>query len=376
MTDLPDLTIGIEEEYLLVDLQSRDLAVSPPAGFMEMCQQKLPGRVANELMQCQVEIETTPCLSVGQARDELRYLRGTIAEVAHRFGLAPIAASTHPFADWTRQEVTHKARYEGLASDLGAVAGRMLICGMHVHAGIADPDSRIDLMNQMAYFLPHLLALSTSSPFWQGRDTGLMSYRLSIFDSVPRTGLPDRFDSYMDYRRCVDQLVHVGVIENGTKIWWDIRPSENFPTLENRVTDICTRLEDCLTIAALYQCLLRMLLRLRKGNQRWRIYPRTLVAENRWRAQRYGITDRLIDFGLGEMVPAADLVDELIDLVSEDALALNCEAEVAHARDIVARGTSAQSQRQIFGEPQGDAETRQALRNVVDWLVAETVTGI
>lgn len=376
MPALPDLTIGVEEEYLLIDLETRDLAISPPADFMAMCERRLPGRVTNELMQCQVEIDTSPCETVGQAREQLCRLRGTIADIAGQFGLAPIAASTHPFADWAQQEVTHKARYEGLASDLGAVGGRMLICGMHVHAGIADPDSRVDLMNQMAYFLPHLLALSTSSPFWQGRDTGLMSYRLSVFDAVPRTGLPDHFDSYVDYRRCVDQLVDAGVIENGTKIWWDIRPSENFPTLENRVTDVCTRLEDALTVAALYQCLLRMLLRLRKANQNWRIYPRTLLAENRWRAQRYGITDSLIDFGKGEMVGAEELVEELIGLVAEDAAALDCEAEVTHARDIIARGTSAQTQRRIFGNPDGEAETRRALCAVVDWLVAETVVGI
>lgn len=376
MTQLPDLTIGIEEEYLLVDRDSRDLAISPPDAFMRECEKRLPGRVANELMQCQVEVETSPCRTVGEARQELRFLRGTIAEIADEFGLAPIAASTHPKADWADQEVTHKARYEGLASDLGAVGGRMLICGMHVHAGIAEPDLRIDLMNQMTYFLPHLLALSTSSPFWQGRDTGLMSYRLSVFDSLPRSGLPDRFDSYMDYRNCVDHLVKTGVIENGSKIWWDIRPSENFPTLESRVTDICTRLEDCLTIAALYQCLLHMLIRLKSRNQHWRIYPRTLVAENRWRAQRYGVTETLIDFGRGQLVPAAELVDELIALLAEDAQALQCVDEVNRARDIVALGTSAQIQRRIFQQSAGRAGEQQALRDVVDWLIAETVAGV
>ena len=376
MTQLPDLTIGIEEEYLLVDRDSRDLATSPPDAFMRECEKQLPGRVANELMQCQVEVETSPCRTVGEARQELQFLRGTIAAIAGQFGLAPIAASTHPKADWADQEVTHKARYEGLASDLGVVAGRMLICGMHVHAGIKEPDLRIDLMNQMTYFLPHLLALSTSSPFWQGRDTGLMSYRLSVFDSLPRSGLPDRFDSYVDYRNCVDHLVNAGVIENGTKIWWDIRPSENFPTLESRVTDICTRLEDCLTIAALYQCLLHMLMRLKSRNQHWRIYPRTLVAENRWRAQRYGITDGLIDFGRGELVPASLLVDELIDLLAEDAEALHCTDEIARARDIVRLGTSAQMQRKIYQQSVEQAGEDQALRNVVDWLIAETVAGL
>ncbi len=264
-----------------------------------------------------------------------------------------------------------------LAKNMQAVARRLLICGMHVHVAIEDEDLRIDLMNQVGYFLPHLLALSTSSPFWRGEKTGLMSYRLTIFDGLPRTGLPDRFTSFAEYERLVSQMVKAGCIEDATRLWWDIRPSARYPTLEMRMTDICTRLDDNVTIAAFFQSLLRGLLRLRQNNQRWRIYPRSMVQENRWLAQRYGLTGELVDFGKGEMVPFADLLDELIEFVREDAEALDCVAEVGHARDIVARGTSAQRQLGVYDDAlAGGADKAEALRAVVDFLIEETVYGL
>ncbi len=215
---------------------------------------------------------------------------------------------------------------------------------MHVHVGIEDDELRIDLMNQMRYFLPHLLMLSTSSPFWQGEDTGLKSYRLAVLDEMPRTGIPGTFESYGQYRRTIDVLVNAGVIGDATKIWWDLRPSDRFPTLEMRVSDVCPRAEDAVTIAALYVCITRMLYRLRRQNLSWRGYPLFLLEENRWRAQRYGVSETLFDFGKGKLVPFAELLDELLELVAEDAAALGCEDEVARARTIAREGTSADRQ--------------------------------
>ena len=287
----PEFTIGIEEEYLLVDPETRDLVTDPPAAMIEECAERLEGQVAPEFLRSQIEVETCVCETIQEARAELVRLRRTVSEVVGKHGFAMIAASTHPFAHWGRQKHTDKARYNVLARDLQGVARRLLICGMHVHVGVSDPDLRIDLMNQVTYFLPHLLALSTSSPFWQGEDTGLKSYRLSIFDEVPRTGLPEQFESDAEYQRLLAVMVRAGLIEDGTKLWWDIRPSARFPTLEMRITDICTLVDDAIAIAALYVSLLHMLTRLKGENQRWRVYSRALVSENRWRAQRYGIDE-------------------------------------------------------------------------------------
>jgi len=372
----PAFTLGIEEEYLLVDRESRDLVQEPPHDILERCEQLLRGQVSPEFLKCQIEVETNVSKTVREAGEDLRHLRRTVADVAAQYGLAPIAASTHPFAKWMSQEHTAKERYDVLARDFAGVGRRLVICGMHVHVGIEDEDLRIDLMNQMTYFLPHLLALSTSSPFWTGEDMGMMSFRLAVWDSLPRTGLPDRFGSWGEYQRLVAQIVNAGLIEDGTKIWWDLRPSARFPTLEMRITDMCTRLDDALAVAALYQCLLSMLYRLRTSNQRWRIYPPCLVLENRWRAQRYGVQGDLVDFGLGEVVPYRDLLDELLDLVREDAELLDCVAEVEHARDIGRRGTSAHRQLTVYNEAvEQGASKQEALSAVVDALIEETILG-
>ena len=370
----PSLTIGIEEEYLLVERDSGALAVDPPPALMQACEELLGERVTGEFLRSQIEVGTAVCRDIGEARSQLKELRGGIARIAGEHGLAPIAASTHPFARWHEQRHTAKDRYDSLARDLQAVVRRLLICGMHVHCAIEDADMRVDLMNQVAYFLPHLLALSTSSPFWQGEPTGLMSYRLSVFDALPRTGVPERMESYAEYQRLVSRLVGAGLIEDGSKIWWDIRPSSRFPTLEMRMTDVCSYVEDTLTIAAIYQSLLSMLTRLRRANQRWRIYPAICVAENRWRAQRYGVTETLVDFGLGTQVPYADLLDEIIALTEEDATALGCAAEVRRAREIASGGTSAQKQLAVYDKATADgASPDEACRAVVQWLIQETV---
>jgi carboxylate-amine ligase len=373
----PSFTLGLEEEYLLVDKTTRDLVEDPPPELLAECERRVPGQVTPEFLRSQVEVATKICGTLGEARAQLAALRRTVAEVAGEFGMAPIAASTHPFATWDAQKATARERYITLQRDLQGVARRLVICGLHTHVGIDDDELRIDLMNQVSYFLPHLLALSTSSPFWRGEDTGLASFRVSVFDGLPRTGLPERFESWSEYRRHVNILVQAGLIDDASKLWWDVRPSERFPTLEMRISDICTRLEDGIAIAALYRCLLRMLWRLKRNNQRWRIYARMLVNENRWRAERYGIDEPLVDYGKRELVPYPELLEEILALVAEDAAHFGCRAEIGHARRIVERGTSAHAQRRVHAEAlAGGADKQEALRQVVDWLVAETVKGI
>ncbi len=373
----PEFTIGIEEEYLLVDRLSRDLAAEPPDSMMAECESLLRGQVAPEFMRAQIEVGTRVCGRVREARADLARLRATVAEVAGRHGLAPIAASTHPFARWEQQHHVPKQRYDTLARDMQGAVRRLLICGMHVHVGVSDNDLRIDLMNQIGYFLPHLLTLSTSSPFWQGQDTGLKSYRLTVFDAMPRTGIPETFDSYGEYQRMVGQLVGAGVIEDATKLWFDIRLSARFPTLEMRVTDVCTRLGDAVAIAALFQCIVSMLYRLRLRNMRWRMYPRILVHENRWRAQRYGIEGDLIDLGKGTLIPYPLLLEEVLDLVGEDAERLDCVKEIQSAREILERGTSADRQLKRYKQALAEgADREEALHAVVDLLIEDTVQGL
>jgi len=367
----PPFSIGIEEEYLLVDTDSCDLAEAP-AELMTACAAELEGQVSPEFLQCQIEIGTCVCSGIGAAREDLRRLRACVSRIAGQFGLAPIAVSCHPFADWKDQSHTDKDRYNTLARDLGGVVERMLICGMHVHVGLGNDDLRNDLMGQLSYFLPHLLALSASSPYWQGRDTGLASYRLTVFDNLPRTGLPQVFASFGDYERTVEVLIELGVIEDSTKIWWDLRPSSRFPTLETRICDVSPRLEDTLTLAAIIQSLSRMLYRLRERNQRWRLYDTFLVGENRWRAQRYGTRKGLIDFGRREIVPLAELMEELIEMTAEDAEALNCRGEVEHVRDMLARGTSSERQRGVYAAARADGRDDAAgMRAVVRHLIEE-----
>jgi carboxylate-amine ligase len=370
----PSFTVGIEEEYLLVDRVSRDLVPEMPPQLFKDCEQALHEQVAREFIKAQIEVGTQAHSSVRAAGAELKALRRTLADLADKHGLAPIAASTHPFARWGAQRPTERERYRVIAQDLAGVGRRLVFCGMHVHVGIDDDDLRIDLMNQVRYFLPHLLVLSTSSPFAEGEDTGLKCYRLAANNELPRTGLPQRFESWAEYRDTVDVLVRNKVIEDASKIWWDMRPSARFPTLEMRITDVCTRLDDAVCVAALYVSILRMLYRIRRSNQIWRAYPLFLLSENRWRAQRYGVGGTLFDFGKGELVAFAALVDELIGMVREDAEALGCCAEVEHARTIVARGTSADRQVACFERLVSEGASREAaLRAVVDHLIDETL---
>ena len=373
----PNFTIGIEEEYLVVDPETRDLVVDPPDSLWEACEARLKNRVTPEFLRSQIEVGTPICRNIDEARRELAGLRRCVIDIAAAHGLRIIAASTHPFATWRPQKTTNRQRYSELARDIGTPVLRLLTCAMHVHVGIDDANTRIDLMNQARYFLPHLLALTTSSPFWQGENSSLKSYRLAVFAELPRTGIPEAFLSYGEYEKHLDALVGTGVIEDGTKIWWDIRPSARFPTIEMRICDICTRLEDSICVTAVYLCILRMLWRLKRANVTWRSYKTMLINENRWRAMRYGFDDGLIDFGRGELVPYTNLLEELIELIRPDAERLGCLDEVVSARSILTRGTSAHRQVQVYRDALSDgASEKEALRAVVDWLAEETAAGV
>jgi glutamate---cysteine ligase / carboxylate-amine ligase len=376
MTDRePIWTIGVEEEYLLVDRETRDLITDMPESMIEDCEAEMEatGQVSPEFLRAQIEIGTKVCGSIAEVREELARLRGCVQRVAARHGCAPIAASTHPFAHWLDQRHTDKERYDSLGRELQATARRLLICGMHVHVGIEDEETRIDLMGQFAYFLPHLLALSCSSPFWEGEHTGLKSFRLTVFDALPRTGMPENFASWAEYQRHIELMVGAGLVEDGSKIWWDVRPSARYPTLETRIMDVCTRFDDAICVAAINLCLLRMLFRLKRANQRWRNYARLLLMENRWRAMRYGFDEGLLDLGRGSIVPFADALGELIELIRDDAEALGCVAEVEHAWTILERGTSAHWQVAAYERAlAAGASQREALEAVVDMLIEET----
>jgi carboxylate-amine ligase len=373
----PAFTVGVEEEYLLVDRDTGELVSDPSEEMWTAAQEALGVRVVPEFLRAQIEVATNVNDDVVQAGAELGTMRSTLAQILGEHGAAIMAASTHPFALWWEQQHTDRDRYKVMAEDLGMVARRMVICGMHVHAGIEDPDLRIDLMNQVRYFLPHLLTLSTSSPFWGTRNTGLKSYRISTFRTMPRTGLPEEFASWSEYQRHVDVLVRARIIEDSSKIWWDVRPSARFPTLEMRITDVCTRVEDSVTIAALYLSILHMLYRLRRANQRWRQYAPMLISENIWRAQRYGIEGTLMDFGRGVLVPFADLVEEMIEMITPDAEELGCVAHIERARDIVKEGTSADRQIQVVKTALAEgASNDEALRKLVQFLIADTQHGL
>ncbi|HSG64547.1 MAG TPA: carboxylate-amine ligase [Gammaproteobacteria bacterium] len=370
----PLFTLGIEEEYLLVDPRTRDLIESAPPSLLDRCAARCNDQqVSPELLRSQIEVGTRICHNLGEARAALTELRRMVIGVAAEHGLGLIAASTHPFARWAKQKYTEKARYAALSQEMQATARRLVICGMHVHVGIDDDELRIDLMNQYSYFLPHLLALSSSSPFWEGQDTGLKSYRLTVFDVIPRTGLPERFDSFADYQRHLRIMVDAGLIPDATMIWWDVRPSARYPTLETRIMDVCTNINDALCLAAIVVCTLRMLWRLRRANQRWRMYSRLLLNENRWRAMRYGTDQGLIDLGKGRIMPFPQLAEELLEIIHEDAEALGCVADIERVRHILAHGTSAHHQLKVLAEAMASGASREeALKSVVDYLITET----
>ena len=374
----PSFTVGIEEEYLLVDRDSRDVAIDPPREILARCKAATgEGLVESELLRSQIEVGTRVCETVAEARADLARLRRLISKVAGDYGLAPIAASTHPFAEWHLQRQTHKERYDLLFRDMQSLARRLLICGMHVHVGIEDDELRVELLNRFAGYLPLLLALSTSSPFWQGEDTGLKSWRLTVFDNFPRSGLPEHFSSYADYQNHIDILTRAGVMQDASFIWWDLRISARYPTLETRVADICTYLDDTAGIAALTQSILHYLYRMHRDHRHEPVYSRFLVDQNRWRAMRYGYDEGLVDFASASVVRIDDLLADILEKVAPDADELGCSRELQSVLAIPRRGTSAHRQLALYAAAVGEGlEPGQALSGVVDWLAGETLRDL
>ena len=364
---LPEFTIGIEEEYQIIDPASRELT-SYVQKFIEQGRHILQDQIKPEFLQSQVEVGSHICRNIGELRREVIRLRGTVAELAQNNGLRIAAASTHPFSTWMDQQVTVGERYTKLQTDMAQVGRQMLIFGMHVHIGIEDKDLLIDVMNQARYFLPHILALSTSAPFWQGRDTGLKSYRSVIFESLPRSGIPPVFEGWSDFHNFVRTLKRTNCVEDASKIWWDIRPHHKFPTLEFRIADICTRVDEAMCVAALVLAIVAKLIKLRRANQSWRNYRHHLIIENKWRAVRYGLDGQLIDFGKQQEVPLRFLAVELVEWLEDVIEELGLEQEVSYVHTILKEGTSADRQLKTFRETQN-------LEAVVDQLIAETTEG-
>lgn len=366
--DPPSLTLGIEEEYQVVDPETRELT-SYVSEVLEGDQIVLEN-IHPELHASTLEVASEVCADLDEARAELVRLRRRVRRLARESGLEIMAAGTHPSAAWQEQEITPVARYRGIEEDMADLARRTLVFGLHVHVGVEDREFLVDAMNVARYFLPHIFSLSTSSPFWQGRRTGLKSYRSVVWENFPRTGIPPTFRSWADYQGTLQTLTNTGCIEDGTKIWWDVRPNWNHPTLEFRICDACPRLETVLCLAGLFQALVLTLWRLRRRNMTFRVYPKSLLDENKWRAARYGLDGRLIDFGREEELPVRELVRELIEEFLAEAIdELGVRQEVEHAYRLMERGTSADRQMAVYGETG-------RLEAVVDHLIAETSEGL
>ncbi len=365
----PSFNVGVEEEYQIVDPVTRELR-SYITEMLEAGKMTLREQIKAELHQSIVEVGTAVCQTPAEARVELVRLRRGVMELAARNGLKIAAAGTHPFSLWVEQEITPFERYAGVKQDMQLLAQQLLIFGTHVHIGIEDPEFLIDAMNVVRYFLPHVLCLSTSSPFWMGRETGLKSYRSIIFRNFPRTGFAQTFESHATYRQFVETLVRTHCIPDASKIWWDARPNPKYPTLEFRICDVCTRVDEAVCIAAIFQALVFKLWKLRRDNMTFRMYPAALVDENKWRAVRYGLDGKLIDFGKQQELPARELIREMIEWFIGDVMdELGSRKEIEYAYRILDEGTSADRQLAIYHRT-GD------LKAVVDQLIRETEEGV
>src|SRR5262247_3512074 len=340
-------TLGIEEEFQIVDPQTRELR-SHVAEILEEGKMLWGEQIKPEMIQSMVEVGTGICRNIQEARADITRLRSIISGLARKNGLTIVAASTHPISHWQDQKIFDDERYELLVQELQTVARSLLIFGLHVHVGMADRERQIHIMNASRYFLPHVLALSTSSPFWMGHNTGLKSYRSEIFKQFPRTDIPDHFDSYPGFERYVELLVKTGCINDGKKIWWDCRPHPYFPTLEFRICDIPTRVDDTVALAALFQAIVAKLYKLIDQNLGFRLYRRMLIQENKWRASRYGLDGKLIDFGKQKEVPVRDLIHEYLDFVDDVVDELDSREELDYIREIVEMGTGADRQLRVF----------------------------
>ncbi len=369
MLNPPSLNIGIEEEYQIVDPETRALK-SYITQLLEEGKIVMMESIKPELHQSMVEVGTKICQTPAEARAELARLRRGVIQLAGKNGLKVVAAGTHPFSHWMEQEITPLERYMGVKQDMAELAQQLLIFGTHVHIGIEDLEFRVDAMNVVRYMLPHVLALSTSSPFWVGRKTGLKSYRSIIFRNFPRTGFPPTFSSWAEFENFVNALVRVHAIPDSSKLWWDVRLNPRYPTLEFRVCDVCTRIDEAVCIAAIFQAIVFKLWKLRCDNMSFRMYPQSFYEENKWRAVRYGIDGNLIDWGKQEELPARDLIRELIEWFIGDVLdELGTRQEVEYAYRILDEGTSADRQLRVY-------EETGSLEAVVDNLIKETEEGV
>jgi carboxylate-amine ligase len=361
-------TLGVEEEFQIVDPQSGELR-SHVSELLVSSSPALGDQIKRELHQSIVEVGTRICGDVNELRDEIFRTRRELTNAAERVGLAVAAAGTHPFSRWQDQALSPGGRYDSIVEELQQLARSLLIFGLHVHVGVPDRSLMIDLMNEVRYFLPHLLALSTSSPFWMGRDTGLKSYRTTVFRRFPRTGVPDHFHSWSEYENYIQLLVDLHSIDDAKKIWWDVRPHPAFGTLEFRVCDVPTRPEAAVMLGALVQAIVVKLYRLRIRNQGFRLYRRALIEENKWRAARYGIDGKLIDFGRRAEVPMRDLAIELLEFIDDVVDELGSRSAIAYIHTVLREGTSADRQLAVF------RETR-SLEAVVQYLIHETRAGV
>lgn len=381
------LTLGVEEEYQIINPETRDLH-SYVQEFLERGRLIYPDEeLKPEFMQSQIEVGSRVCRNIGEVRHELKRLRRMVDQIARDNGMRIAAASTHPFAQWSDQELSAGIRYKQLIDQMRDVAAQLLIFGFHIHIGFGegmDRDLQIEIMNQVRYFLPHLLALSTSSPFWQGRRTGLKSYRSVVFEMMPRTGIAPTFSSFSEYEQLVNLLGKVGAIRNpdtgkadATKIWWDVRPNPKYNTMEVRIMDLCTHVEEAVCLAALLQSIVGFLIKLRMKNQSWRVFRRYHIIENKWRAMRYGIDGKLIDFGKAEEIPMEFLAIELLEMLEETAKELGCWDEVQYVETILREGTSADRQLRVFDKAINSGVSQEdALKAVVDHVIKETVEGV
>ena len=379
----PPLTLGVEEEYQIIDPETRNLYSYISELISQDQARPTSLDLKPEFMQSQVEVGSRVCRNVREVRAEVTRLRRAVCDMADENGLAIAAASTHPFARWEEQSITEGVRYRELLDDMQGVARRLLIFGMHVHVGFgSDPEAKdlmIEIMNQSRYFVPHLLALSTSSPFWHGRNTGLKSYRSVVFGQLPRTGIPHSFTSWAEYKNYEKTLGKVGAFgmsDTIAKIWWDIRPHPVFDTLEFRISDICTTVDEAVCIAALFQAICAKLVKLRRQNMEWRQYRHMHITENKWRAVRYGVQGDLIDFGIQEAVPFNFLMEELLDILDDVVDDLGSRKEVEYVRTILKEGTSADRQLAVYYKHGGDENREEALKAVVDHLILETKRGL
>jgi len=361
-------TLGIEEEFAIIDPETRELK-SHIEGILEDGKITLKEQIKPEMHQSVVELGTEICRDIADARKHVVQLRTELANLAGRAKLKIASAGTHPFSHWRDQLITEGERYKEIVRDMQLLARANLIFGLHVHVGIPDRETAIQVMNQARYFLPHIYALSVNSPFWVGHDTGLKGYRLKIFERFPRTGIPDAFESLSEYEDYCKLLIKTGCIDNAKKIWWDIRLHPFFDTLEVRVCDAQSRVEDTLAIAALIQAVIVKLHKLIRQNTTFRLYRRRLLDENRWRAARYGIEGKLIDFGKQSEVEARSLIHEIVDFVAPEVDELGSHREIAHVDRILREGTGADRQLRKFAET-GD------IKSVVDQIVAETYEGL